>query len=74
MTHHYNARDVEGAARRYVDLTGDKTAILEREGAYWTLRGLYFSGTWFGAREAWQTIQAFCHGWRAHEKQSEAPQ
>ena len=61
MTKHYNAKDVETAFKRYVELTGDREARLERDGAYWKVRadGEYC----VRGLEAYGLLHRYCDGY-----------
>jgi hypothetical protein len=60
--------DVEAAFARYQELTGDDTANLLRDGAYWLVDGRYKGLEGYGAGMMTLALSRFCDGWEAGRK------
>ena len=71
MGHKDNARDVEIAFDRYLELTGDRDAHLTRMGAYWNVWKRIDGGDFvihgleaYGAGTMANLLRAYCEGYR----------
>jgi hypothetical protein len=63
VTHCDNALDVAREFQRYRELTGDSSARLLRDGAYWRVEGRYEGLEGYGAGIMTALLRAFCRGW-----------
>ena len=65
MTHKLNFADTNAAAARYRETTGDREAILVRDGPNYELRGRYGTIAAYGARAMFDALSRFCEGYEA---------